>query len=177
MASVVFLRGVNVGGQKTFRPTLLAQELAHLDPVNIGAAGTFVIRKPITNAELRNEVAGRLPFDTQIMIFPGREIEKMMRNHPFASEPEGNDIVRFVSALSRRPRRSPKFPVTIPAVGEWFVRILATEDRFAFGVYRRQTRSIGYLGKIDEVFGARATTRNWNTMVRITEVLGDRGSD
>jgi len=40
MASVVFLRGVNVGGHKTFRPSVLAKELTHLGLVNIGAAGT-----------------------------------------------------------------------------------------------------------------------------------------
>jgi uncharacterized protein (DUF1697 family) len=175
MASVVFLRGVNVGGHKAFRPTLLAQELEHLDPVNIGAAGTLVIRKAIANAALRNEVARRLPFDTQIMILPGREIEKVMRNHPFANEGEDIDVVRFVSVLSRRPRRTPRLPVRIPADGEWPVRILAAEERCVFGVYRRRTRAIGYLGKIDETFGVSATIRNWNTMKRIAGILGDTG--
>ena len=45
MALVVFLRGVNVGGHRTFRPAALVKDLAHLDAVNIGAAGTFVIRR------------------------------------------------------------------------------------------------------------------------------------
>ena len=48
MALVVLLRGVNVGGHRTFRPTTLAEQLKHLDAVNIGAAGTFVIRRPVT---------------------------------------------------------------------------------------------------------------------------------
>lgn len=43
MAQVVLLRGLNVGGHRRFRPASLAEELAHLDAVNIGAAGTFVI--------------------------------------------------------------------------------------------------------------------------------------
>ena len=42
---VVLLRGVNVGGHRTFRPARLAEQLRHLGAVNIGAAGTFVIRK------------------------------------------------------------------------------------------------------------------------------------
>jgi hypothetical protein len=33
MALVAFLRGVNVGSHRTFRPTVLAQELADLDVV------------------------------------------------------------------------------------------------------------------------------------------------
>ena len=52
MTLVVFLRGVNVGGYKTFRPSLLAKELAEFDVVNIGAAGTFVVRKPISQANI-----------------------------------------------------------------------------------------------------------------------------
>jgi len=46
MALVVFLRGVNVGGHRTFRPSLLANELSDFDVVNVGAAGTFVVRNP-----------------------------------------------------------------------------------------------------------------------------------
>ena len=55
MALVVLLRGVNVGGHRTFRPTTLAEQLKHLDAANIGAAGTFVIRRPVTRAQLRAE--------------------------------------------------------------------------------------------------------------------------
>ena len=45
MALVVFLRGVNVGGHRTFRPSVLARELGDYDVVNVGAAGTFVVRQ------------------------------------------------------------------------------------------------------------------------------------
>jgi hypothetical protein len=41
MALVVFLRGVNVGGHKAFRPSALAGALADFDVVNVGASGTF----------------------------------------------------------------------------------------------------------------------------------------
>ena len=51
MALVVFLRGVNVGGHRTFRPSQLVKELADFDVVNIGAAGTFVVRKPGSQAK------------------------------------------------------------------------------------------------------------------------------
>jgi uncharacterized protein (DUF1697 family) len=56
MALVVFLRGVNVGGHRVFRPSAFAKELSHLGAVNIGAAGTFVIRPRIARAELRAEL-------------------------------------------------------------------------------------------------------------------------
>ena len=56
MALVALLRGVNVGGHRTFRPRLLAGQLAHLGVVNIGAAGTLVVRQPVTMSRLRAEL-------------------------------------------------------------------------------------------------------------------------
>ena len=68
MALVVLLRRVNVGGHRTFRPATLTRQLKHLDAVNIGSAGTFVIRKSVTRAQLRAELASRVPSEAEISI-------------------------------------------------------------------------------------------------------------
>jgi uncharacterized protein (DUF1697 family) len=169
---VVFLRGVNVGGHRTFRPAVLARELEHLAVVNIGAAGTFVIRRPGTRAELRSELAARLPFDTEIMICQGREIVRLVSESPFADEPVRPDVVHFVSVLSKSPRSAPATPISIPASGTWLMKILGRDGRFVFGLYRRQMKAIGYLGTLDQLFGVPATTRSWNTITAIAKALG-----
>ena len=171
MALVVLLRGVNVGGHRTFRPTTLTKQLKHLDAVNIGAAGTFVIRQPVTRRQLRAELVSRLPFDAEIMICQGREIVRLMSQNHFADQPMRPDIVRFVSVLSRRPRSAPSMPMRLPSNGTWLVRILARDNRFVFGVYRRHMKVIGYLGKLDQLLGIKVTTRNWNTITAIATVL------
>src|ERR1700732_1705150 len=107
MALAVLLRGGNVGGHRTFRPTMLAEQRKHLDAVNIGAAGTLVIRRPVTRAQLRAELSRRLPFETEMMICQGREIVWLMSQNHFASQPVRPDIVRFVSVLSRRSNSPP----------------------------------------------------------------------
>jgi uncharacterized protein (DUF1697 family) len=176
MALVVLLRGVNVGGHRTFRPTTLIEQLKHLDAVNIGAAGTFVIRRPVTRAQLRAELASQLPFDAEIMICSGREIVGLMSQHHFADLPQAPDIVRFVSVLSKRPHSAPPTPISFPSSGEWLLKILARDNRFVFGVYRRHMKAIGYLGTLDRLFGVPVTTRNWNTITAIVKVLGNGGS-
>jgi uncharacterized protein (DUF1697 family) len=176
VALVVLLRGVNVGGHRTFRPTTLTEQLKHLDAVNIGAAGTFVIRRPVTQAQLRAELVRMLPFDTEIMICQGSEIVKLMSQDHFADQPMRSDIVRFVSVLSKRPRSAPATPMIFPSSGEWLMKVLARDNRFVFGVYRRQMKAISYLGKLDQLFGAPATTRNWNTITAIAKVLGNGGT-
>ena len=175
MALVVLLRGVNVGGHRTFRPSTLAERLKHLDVVNIGAAGTFVIRRPVSRTQLRSELARSLPFDTEIVICQGREIVKLMSQNHFADQPVRADIVRFVSVLSKRPRSMPSTPISFPSSGKWLLRILASDNRFVIGVYRRHMKVISYLGSFDRLFGVPVTTRNWNTVTAIARVLGDGG--
>ena len=171
MALVVLLRGVNVGGHRTFRPTKLAERLKHLDAVNIGAAGTFVIRRPVPRTRLRAELSAALPFEAEIMICEGAEIVGLMSRDPFAAWPVRPGIVRFVSVLSKRPRSAPSMPRSLPPGGPGSLKILALDGRFAFGVYRRHMKVIGYLGTLDRLFGVPVTTRNWTTIAAIAKVL------
>ena len=171
MALVVFLRGCNVGGSRTFRPTLLAGQLKQYDVVNIGAAGTFVVRARTTQAKLRADLLRRMPFETEVMICEGRDLIEAVSTDPFASEPVRADVVRFVTVLAARPPRRPTIPISFPADGQWALRILAVEGRFLFGLYRRQMKAISHLGSIDKLFGVPATTRNWNTITTILKVL------
>ena len=171
MALVVLLRGVNVGGHRTFRPAALAKHLKHLEAVNIGAAGTFVIRRRVTRAELRAELARRLPFETEIVICEGREIVELISKNLFAREPAQPGIVRFVSVLVRSPRLAPPLPTSLPPTGEWLLQVLARDGRFVVGQYRRHMKTIGYLGTLDRIFGVPVTTRNWNTLTAVAKVL------
>lgn len=160
-----------MGGYRTFRPSILANELKHYDVVNIGAAGTFVIRKPVSPKRLRGELLRRLPFDAEIMICTGQELIAAASNNPFAGEPLRPDIIHFVSVLAKAPQGSPSVPMQIPAEGRWLLRITSIQDRFLFGFYRREMKAISCLGSIDKLFGAPATTRNWNTISAILKVL------
>jgi uncharacterized protein (DUF1697 family) len=171
VALVVFLRGVNVGGHRSFRPTRLAEALKHLGAVNIGAAGTLVIRRPMTQARARAEVARNLPFVATIVICQGREIENLISNDPFEGQSVEAGVVRFVSVLSRRPRLTPRLPMRFPSSGPWLLQIIARRKRFVIGMYRRQMKVIGMLGALDRHYGVPVTTRNWNTIAAIARVL------
>jgi uncharacterized protein (DUF1697 family) len=171
VALVVLLRGVNVGGHRTFRPSALAGQLKHLDAVNIGAAGTFVIRRPVSRTHLRAEFARRLPFETEIVICDGRDIVRLVSRNPFADQLVGPGVVRFVSVLARRPTSAPPTPISFPSSGTWLLRIVSRQDRFVFGMYRRHMKVVGYLGRSDRLFGVPATTRNWNTIIAIARVV------
>jgi uncharacterized protein (DUF1697 family) len=171
MALVVFLKGVNVGGHKTFRPSALASEMAQLGVKSIGATGTFVVRKPISPAKLRLEIRRHLSFETEAMICSGSDILHLASPESYAGEPCGPDIVRFVGILANQPRVLPGFPLHLPPGKDWVVRIVAIRGRFVFGQYRRIMRAIGFLGRLEKHFGGSITIRNWSTISRLLEIL------
>jgi uncharacterized protein (DUF1697 family) len=171
MALVAFLRGINVGGHRTFRPSIVAKKLSRFDVVNVGAAGTFVVRKPESRAQFRAALMKELTFEVDIALCDGKDLIRMVAEDPFAGVPERADIVRFVSILSRSGHVPESLPVAVPPEGDWFVRIIGADNRFVFGVYRRHMKTIRYLGKIDTLFGAPATTRNWNTILSVAKLL------
>jgi uncharacterized protein (DUF1697 family) len=177
MALVVFLRGVNVGGHRTFRPSILAKALSNFDVVNVGAAGTFIVRKPGSRAKFRAALLRKLPFEAEVVICDGRDLIRVELEHPFTAEPSRADHVRFVSILSKSIRVRPSVPIAFPPDGEWFLRVIASKQRFIFGVYRRHMKTIGYLGQLDKLFGVPATTRNWNTICAIVRILKARSKN
>ena len=174
MALVAFLRGVNVGGHRTFRPSILAKELSDYDVVNVGAAGTFVVRKPGSRAKFRTALLSKLPFATHVVLCDARDLLRIETENPYGPEPARSDVVRFVSILSRAGGVRASLPVAFPPKGQWLVRVLSSEGQFVFGMYRRHMKTIGYLGQVDKLFGVPATTRNWNTIAAIQRIL--RGS-
>ena len=171
MALVAFVRGANVGGHRTFRPSVIAKELSDYGVVNVGAAGTFVVRKPGSRAKFRADLLQRLPFDAEVVLCDGRDLIRLEAENPFGCEPQRPDVARFVTILSRTGRARLSAPLTLPARGRWFVRLIASRERFVFGLYRRHMKTIAYLGQIDKLFGASATTRNWNTILAVVRIV------
>jgi uncharacterized protein (DUF1697 family) len=173
MRWVVFLRGVNVGKANRCQPAAIARELSRLGVINIGAVGTFVVRKDVSESAVHSAIEKKLPFKCEIMICPARDIIKLASKDPFARQPFGTDITRFVSVLHKRPRALPPLPLSLPSNKDWLLKVIAIQDRFVLGLYRRQMKAISYLGKIEKLLGVAATTRNWNTILKVVQILSE----
>jgi uncharacterized protein (DUF1697 family) len=188
MRSVVFLRAVNVGGANRCQPAVIAKQLAKFGVVNIGAVGTFVVREEVTESALRKAFANKLPFKCEIMICPARDVVKLASKDPFAGQPSAENITRFVSVLAKplhnlrsgshqtsnvktAKSRLPALPLNLPSEENWLLKIIAIQNRFVLGLYRREMKAIGYLGKIETLFGVPATTRSWSTIEKVVKIL------
>ena len=150
---------------------MLARALAAYDVVNVGAAGTLVVRKPGSRSKFLAELRRKLPFEAEVAFCDASDLIGLEMENRFGAEPSRPDVVRFVSILSKAGRGKASLPIAFPGGEEWFVRIIGSRNRVVYGVYRRHMKTIGYLGQIDELFGAPATTRSWNTMLSVLRIL------
>lgn len=162
---------MNVGGHRRLRPSLLAQELDPYGVVNVGAAGTFVVLKPVARATFVAELRKRLPYAAEVITCGAREILALAEEAALRPKRLRLAVTPFVSILAKAPRSTPALPIQLPAEGEWCVRVLAVKGRFVLGEYRRTMKTISCLGQIDRIFGSRATTRNWRTIAAVVHVL------
>src|SRR4029077_20596353 len=144
MRWVVFLRGVNVGKANRCQPAVIASQLSRFGVINIRAVGTFVVREEVSQSALRAAIAKKLPFKCETMICPALDIIKLPAKNPFTGQPSGEKITQFVSVLAKSlPLPLPlKLPHCLPSPDDWLLKIIAIDDRFVLGVYRREMKAI-----------------------------------
>jgi uncharacterized protein (DUF1697 family) len=175
MSSVVFLRGINVGGANLCKPAQLARQLNQFDVVNIGAVGTFVVRGKVNQSALREKIAAQLAktfkIKCEIMIATAGDLMRLALRNPLKNQPSGPEFTRFLSVLHKSPKNPPQVPLFLPSADNWLLKIIAIENQFVLGVYRREMKAIGYLGKIEKILGAPATTRSWSTIEKVIKIL------
>lgn len=164
---MIFLRAANVGGSSVFSTVQLAKAL---DLVNIGAAGTFVSARRITE----RAIARALAFPIDVVIRPGSEVQELVA----AGEPAApRGTLVFVSVMVGQATKRPSLPLDRPAGGDWAVRVL--ERRGAFVICARRgdrQRGLDLSAVLERLYGTRFTTRSWGTMVRIAKALGSTPS-
>ncbi|MCI4338135.1 MAG: hypothetical protein L3J72_02390 [Thermoplasmata archaeon] len=164
MATLVLLRGLNVGG-KTFRPTAVAEGLRELDVESIGAAGTFVVRKGRSPEQIRRRILALLPFEAEIMVLPGELVSRLLRMNAPRGLPAGEGIRRFLSASTTRIRPSGRLPVLLPGPEDWQVQLTGLVENCALGYCRRSGQRMLYPNEaMERLFGQPFTTRWWETI-------------
>ena len=172
MSHVVFLRAANVGGKNVFRPAKLAAALAHLDVVNVGAAGTFVVRGRATAAAIRREILARLPFELDMAVRPGNEVVALVRSQPFRGVAFSKDLRGWVAALCGPPGARPRLPIAKPSGKAWSIRFDRLEGAFALGLcHRRPSGSVYANPVVEDALRVPATTRWWETIEKLAVLV------
>lgn len=165
--SVVFLRGVNALGSRVFSPVTLVSELGDLKAVNIGAAGTFIVRAPSTISVIKARFEEALPTDADVIVRSADEIRALLASGAPASIGGGRI---FVSILASGPTTAPQLP--IEKGDPWMVRVDRIVGGFAVGEKRPVGgRWLDANAVVEHALGTRATSRVWETLVRVAREL------
>jgi uncharacterized protein (DUF1697 family) len=173
MASVVFLRAVNVGGTNRCQPALIAKQLAKFGVVNIGAVGTFVVRENVSESALRVAFAKKLPFKCEIMICPAKAIVDLGKENPFSAERRDN-IDAHASIMAQHPPKIPRLPIYVPSRDKWEIKIASVIGRAVICLRRRVKNGRLYPNAVvEKQLGVAATTRSWGTIEKIAKILRD----
>ena len=170
---VVFLRGVNVGGNKTFRPAELAKALG---AVNIGAAGTFVLHVSGAESAIRKSILKALEFECEVIVCRGGDVVELARRAERDPPPYGKDLKTMVSVLAATPKSAPKLPASVPEGAEWQVRVTDVQGPFVTSVWRRREGRFVYPNEVvEKLFGVPATTRGWSTIETLRKIVESGG--
>jgi uncharacterized protein (DUF1697 family) len=109
-----------------------------------------------------------LGYPVATMVRTWDELEKLVASNPFKGVARAADAKLYVTFLWEPPRRRPKLPIVAAKEG---LRLFRVAGREAFMVAERLPS--GLFGvpnlSIEKELGVPATTRNWNTILRMTK--------
>lgn len=170
MLYAVFLRGINVGGNKKVPMKELKSllENAGFSGVRtlLASGNLLVSAKKAPPGKIAGQLAGTIRehfgFDVPVLVREFKRIEQMLRKPPFKGA-EKPGVLRYATFLAKPGRKPDSTPE-----GMEFLRMEG--DVFYWTLDTRVAGSVDAMQFIDRVYGKDVTTRNWNTIQKLAEL-------
>jgi uncharacterized protein (DUF1697 family) len=173
---VAFLRGVNVSGQKIIKMEYLKEVFQSGGFKNVSTfiqSGNVVFEasesSPAALSELVEDyLLKTFGYKIQVILRTFQELNEMVKSDPFRSFEEVENIKLYVTFLSVKPDK--KF--VLPMVSQKNdVEIFAVKNLDFYCISRQQSGGFGFPNIfIEKEFRVPATTRNWNTICKISNL-------
>jgi len=176
MRLIGFLRGINVGGHHRVPMAELREKLHDIGCDNVQTllnTGNFVFDTQETNiSELENTIEDVLSrsfgFPIPVILKTQQEISALVDSNPFEKIDMHKDMRLYVSLL----KDSPEVALTIPYFSQdKTYTIIAIKEKVILSVLDLSTTSTPKgMNDLEKLFGKNITTRNWNTIKKITAI-------
>ncbi|QGY47030.1 DUF1697 domain-containing protein [Maribellus comscasis] len=174
---VAFLRGINVGGHHKVPMADLLKEMAKIGFKNIITllnSGNIIFEADEKKEKkLEKKIAAHLEkafgFPIPVLIRKADEIRKIIDNKPFKDIEITKNIRLYITFLAEVIRADIKLP--------WYsednsFQILRIGDKHIESVLDlSQTKTIKAMGILEQLFGKDITTRNLNTLIKISDKI------
>lgn len=169
---IAFLRGINLGKRRVKNDQLLNIFTSlGFDGVKVLIASGNVLFTAVDSDEscvastIEKALADRLGFNVDTLLRTADEIRAMLEADPFKGITVTKDTRLYVTLLSE-PTAS---TMTLPyASDDGRLRIVSRTQREIYSVLTVEDggRTVDLMAILEKEYGKRATTRNWNTIVK-----------
>jgi uncharacterized protein (DUF1697 family) len=174
MRYVAFLRGINVGKRRV-KNDALAKAFNDLGFENVKvliASGNVLFDAPQQDElkltkTVEDALEQALGFEVNVMLRSTPEIQAMLALDPFKGIEVTKQTRRYVTLLATKTASTLKLP---HASEDGNFRILSRSDREVYSVLTLSDagRSVDLMAVLEKEYGKRVTTRNWNTIEKLT---------
>lgn len=174
---ILFLRGINVGGNKKVpmgELKIMFQKMGFENIHTILNSGNVVFdaqeeMETILLKKIVDKIEIRFGFYVNAMLRSGEEIKKLIDMEPFKKEEIVKNTRLYITFLNKKNTSELELPYTSP---ENDFRILQKTEREIFSVVNIETKkSVDAMVFLEKEFGKDVTTRNWNTILKLKKLL------
>ena len=174
---IALLRGVNVGGNKKIAMADLracAEKLGFEQPQTLLQSGNLVFRSAKRSAadvekQLQRALNAQLGFDCEVIVRTAEEWKAVVAKNPFADAAKNDPGHVLLMCLRDAPPEEAVAALRSAIVGREVVEVRGRDAYFVYpdGVgTSRLTNTV-----IEKRLGTRGTARNWNTVLKLRELL------
>jgi uncharacterized protein (DUF1697 family) len=166
------LRGINVGGHNNVSMQDLAKTFSGLGFKNVRtvlASGNVLFETPRTTVttlerSISKALAATFGFDIDVLLRTREEIEKLVASAPFKGIRVTSQTRLYVTFLAERSK-----PLRPYRSANGQLKMFGGLGREVFSVVSLSgsAGSVDLMKVIEQRFGRKVTTRNWNTVVRL----------
>jgi uncharacterized protein (DUF1697 family) len=168
---IIFLRGINVSGQKVIKMQDLAKLFESFGFNNVKTylqTGNILFDSDETDSEkiikiIDDGIYQELGYKVTVILRTKQELLDVVDSNPF-KDYEG-DVKYYLTFLAEKPKQPPALPIRMNDIEN---EVFKLENNIVYTVGFNVKGRYGFPNVfIEKEFGVPATTRNWNTILKI----------
>lgn len=176
---VAFLRSINVGGKNLIKMDQLSKTFEMLGFKNLRTyiqSGNVIFDSKLTDEKLilsktEKELHKLLSKNVILVVRHADEIKLIVKSNPFLKIKFAPSTKLYVSLLKDDLKQKPKLPILSDKKD---VEIFHITKREIYSITSEINGRFGFPNNfVEEVLKVSATTRNWNTILKISELINN----
>jgi uncharacterized protein (DUF1697 family) len=173
---VAFLRGVNVSGQKIIKMEYLREVFVSAGLSNVITyiqSGNVIFDATESDIKklavfLEDHLQKMLGYKVRVILRTFDELSELVKTDPFREFESAENIKLYITHVSEEPEKKLVFPLVSPKND---VEVFGRKNLDFFCISKLQNGSYGFPNLfIEKEFRISATTRNWNTICKISKL-------